>query len=98
MPLSKLRLLLDAYEQGPDEEDHDCRNCHTTMNPDFWKEFTPFCHSCAWEFLELLVEEYNKMRASAQAGWIAARILAIHHDHTATEDAADKALKAWQDT
>jgi hypothetical protein len=60
-----VELWFLLYEQGPDLEDHDCRNCHGTMTPmpESATEPTAFCHSCAQEFLELLIEKHKIVMA-----------------------------------
>lgn len=94
-----IQLLLDLYAAGPDEEDNDCRNCHKTMMPmpESATEPTVFCHSCAQELLELLVEKYKRVHKHAKSGWDVARLLAITYNAPATEHAADLVLEELGD-
>lgn len=94
---------LELYNEGPSKEENECRACYHTMTPypADATEPTVFCHGCAQEMLELLVEEHKRVLQLAKTGWNTARSLAImgahNGSHSASERAADKALEELGD-
>lgn len=59
---------LECIEEGPDEEEHECRGCYHFMRAamEDRTEPTPLCDSCAQTALEVIATKYKETREELQ--------------------------------
>ena len=55
--MSKLKKVLKAYNNDPDEE-HKCQLCKEHYTLEIGYELSVFCNSCAHEVIDVLMENY----------------------------------------